>query len=1577
MRKWLFIPFFFLSCSLLSQSTNYWLQAAGSPNVDENMAIAKDNNNNVITVGYFTNTITFPGNTTLTSTSPGVTDVLIQKTDPQGQILWKVKAGGMGSDRAMAVSCDAAGNIYITGHYYGVANFGSFTLNSVNNTQDVFIAKLNSTGTFLWAVSAGGNMWDEPYAINVDQQGNVLVTGEFQGSATFGTQTLNSALNGNGNPSLDIFTAKYDNAGNFQWVRQGSAEFDDRGLDVGADAAGNVFVCGQFSDTITFNQVHNNQIANAVFIIKYSPSGQELWFVRAGATSSIAYGLAVDNSGDLYVTGDYTGNMVFYGSPNNFLFGNYTNRIFLVKYSNAGNYLWGREDASNSYVSSRDVALNPGEEPCLYGEFGCRMDEYSVAAGGTGMFNSVGFKDLFITQYDKNGNRQWMRNWGGAYDDKAHGIVFTNTNMPYMAGSFEYGLVVNSSYNPFNVITANTFGFNGWISTTNCNNQNYYYRGTQSFGFSDCFILHGLDNTCPYYDYYYRNGLGCQLDYVDGCIDDYSYNCSDTLSICPGKVMANPYTGSNGGVGPSYHYQWNTGDTMQWHNMVSSGNYSCVMNSYDGCFKKEDTVYIKVNPKPQPPTITDNFGININQPPLTYSIHVCASTATLTGGNLQGCTYQWTSYLGGGIVSTSGPSCVVNKTDTFYFILTNAFGCKDSNKVYVRLDTLVQVAPKTNMPDSFQVCIGNCFTYFIYDSISNPQGLPYGCSTVNSLSVVVTNNGAVFGQPPCSLSLTICPSVTGWLNLNIMYIFSSLCGKDTVYFQKPIYIKVNPKPNISVSFNGNNFICPGDSTLLIATYTITPLTNIAYTVTPNDSIWATQQGLYSASVYAIDTLTGCFRSNFGQIFVQTKQNPYIYTIPANAIICPGDSVQIICQWQGAVSWQWYGPMGIIPINAASIYDSIPGFYYCVATDNNGCVLTSNTIELKQYNTPYLMGLPSTSACAGQTVTLQVISNDTSLIQWLPPLSGGGTIKNVNTSGTYSCQVTMCGITTVCTINVTISNPVAQIAAQANLTICPGDSVLLTGNGGMSVYMWLPTNQYNDSIYAYASGTYTLMITDGNGCQASDTVSVSYDPNAPPQPLTTNDSICAGTSANLQASTTGNYTIEWYAQQYSGSVINTGTNYTTPPLFQNTTYYVSVMDSTGCHSVRTPADVFIIPSSLPPAIWGDSILCDGDTLHLFTNYLSGATYAWSGPNGFSSAVQSPFIFPATAAATGVYSLFISGGGCTSPVVTHTVIVLDLTKPSITSRDTLCQGASLVLQGQSPDTGIVFNWTGPGGFSCVTAACTIAPVDTNNTGMYLLQTYSGNCKSEIDTVFVFVKLTPYPNASVTGGFCIGDTASLLAQTLSGASTQWTGPSGFSSNIPNPVIFIDSSKAGYYYLTSTLNGCSGKDSVLVKANPLPYFSLGGDTLVCDNEPWVIDPAIGGTYNWSNGSTDTTFIVYNSSQITLTVTNQYGCKYYDTINVVVAQCALKAPNVFTPNGDGINDNFYFGFDHYLELKFIIYDRWGVKVFENRNNENSWDGVNMYSGKPCTEGTYYYIAESKNMKGAIGSSYGFLTLLR
>ena len=1577
---------FFLS---FSQSSNYWLQSAGSPNVDENLDITKDNTNNLISVGYFTNTITFPGGTNLTSAGSGTSDVLIQKTNVQGQVIWAVKAGGPGSDKGISVACDATGNIYITGYYYGTAQFGTFTLNSVNSSQDIFIAKLNASGTFLWAKSAGGSMAEDPYAITVDNLNNVIVTGEFQGTSLFGTQTLTSVTNPyTNNPSFDVFTCKYDGGGNFVWVQQGAAHLDDRGIDVGTDASGNVFVCGQFSDTITFSATHINTIQNAVFIIKYNAAGQEQWFVKAGALSTTAYGLVVDASDDVYVTGDYTGNLIFFGTPNNTLNGAYNNRIFLAKYSNSGTYLWGKEDASSSYVSSKAIALDANNNPCLFGEYDCRMNDYSVLAGGTGMFNSVGFHDLFIAQYDKTGNRLWVRNFGGPANDYAHGIIFTNNSTPYVCGSFNYKLDVDTKYSPFTVLCNTPSAYTDtWVSTKNCNNQSSYYYKATSAGSSDCFILHGVDSTGAYYDYYYRNGSGCQQNFVGGCIDDYTYNCQDTLKFCgPNTITTNPYTGDIGGVGPSYHFKWSKGDTLQYTKITTSGNYSCVMTTVDGCFTSQDTVYVKINALPQSPDITDNLGINVNQPDPTQPIIICGTgTFTLTGSNLQGCTYQWTSSTGTGIVSTSGPSCVVNKAGIYDFTLTNSFGCSRNNSIKIKFDTLNHVKPKTNMPDTFTVCKGKCYAYFIYDSISNPAGNPYNCFA--TLTSVTTTSLVVSGSPVCqpsNLSLSICPDTTGWINISSKYVFSSTCGKDSAYFNHKVYAIVKPlpqKPTVTVNISGNSLLCPGDSGLLVATYTAMPTTHVAISTYGGDSMWVKQGDTYIFSVFVTDSLNGCTNFNLGNQFVNvsTTPNPNVTTNPASGIVCPNDSVQLNCTFPNAVSWQWYGPSGILTVKTSTIYQTEPGFYYCIATNASSCKMTSNTIEIKNYSIPYVLALPQAVVCAGQTVSLQIIAGDTTSIHWLPPLSGGGTIKTVSQSGTYSCTISTCGVTTTCSIAVTVSQPVAHITVIGSTTICPGDSTLLIANTGTSAYAWLPTHQLKDSIYAYASGTYVLVATDTNGCQAEDSVAILYNSNAPAAPATINDSICAGSPAHLQATTTSTNTIQWYAQAYSGSVINTGTNYTTPVLYANTSYYVSVEDAAGCHSIRQPVNVYIKPTSLIPAISATNpSLCFGDTLYLHTNSVAGATYSWSGPNGFTSSQINPQINSVTAAASGTYSLVISGSSCTSPTSTLNINVTEVSMPTISlTNDSVCQGSSLVIQAQSSSPGVSYSWTGPNNYTSTAQTFTITNAGNANAGTYTLQTNIGVCKSRVDTVKIAVKPLPTVVVHSKTTLCTGDSLVLSAQaTPITALINWTGPAGFHSNLSMPVINpLTISNTGYYDCYCSLDGCSIKDSTNVTIHAMPS-SIVRDTFICGNGVLINGTYPGAiTYLWSDGFSSSTHTISASGTYWITYTLSTSCIFTDTFHITIKENQLTdtLPNIITPNNDQINDVIDYGKYQFSAFQIDIYNRWGNKIFESADPACVWQPT-------CVDGTYFYIISYRMACGTEDdpkTRRGYITVIR
>ena len=177
--------FIFLYPVLLFGQGHYWLQEAGSTAYDEGYDISADASGNTYTTGYFSGTVNF-GSIQLTSS--GVTDIFIAKVNSQGVYQWAVKAGGVGPDKGYAIKTDAQGNSYITGFYYGTAYFGTTSITSVNSSQDVFLAKYNSSGILQWVVSAGGSDGDIGNGVNLDNNGNVVITGQFQGSAVLEQQ---------------------------------------------------------------------------------------------------------------------------------------------------------------------------------------------------------------------------------------------------------------------------------------------------------------------------------------------------------------------------------------------------------------------------------------------------------------------------------------------------------------------------------------------------------------------------------------------------------------------------------------------------------------------------------------------------------------------------------------------------------------------------------------------------------------------------------------------------------------------------------------------------------------------------------------------------------------------------------------------------------------------------------------------------------------------------------------------------------------------------------------------------------------------------------------------------------------------------------------------------------------------------------------------------------------------------------------------------------------------------------------------------------------------------------------------
>ncbi|MFZ4756464.1 MAG: hypothetical protein ACOYL4_10720, partial [Miltoncostaeaceae bacterium] len=158
---------------------------------------------------------------------------------------WATQAGGTGDDVGQSVSALPDGSSIVTGRFDGTATFGSTTLTSAGS-YDVFTAKMNADGTWAWVTQAGGTGDDYGYGVSALPDGSSIVTGFFDGTATFGSTTLTSAGNN------DVFTAKMNADGTWAWATKAGGTGYDQGVGISAQPDGSSIVTGQFTDTATF-----------------------------------------------------------------------------------------------------------------------------------------------------------------------------------------------------------------------------------------------------------------------------------------------------------------------------------------------------------------------------------------------------------------------------------------------------------------------------------------------------------------------------------------------------------------------------------------------------------------------------------------------------------------------------------------------------------------------------------------------------------------------------------------------------------------------------------------------------------------------------------------------------------------------------------------------------------------------------------------------------------------------------------------------------------------------------------------------------------------------------------------------------------------------------------------------------------------------------------------------------------------------------------------------------------------------------------------------------------------------------
>ncbi len=224
--------------------------------------------------------------------------LLSAQTEPQW--LWAARAGNAEEDLGAGISCDGSGNIYVTGVFSGTVTFGATTLTSAGGT-DVYVAKLDTDGNWLWARRAGGPDYEHGYSICTTSAGISYITGYYQGNADFGPNILGSEGAG------DIYVAKLDADGNWFWSIRAGGTLHDQGNGIAVDVAGNCFVTGLFQNVGHFGPFQVSSAGNRdIYTACLDPGGNWLWAKRAGG-SYLDFGnaLAVDSGGSILFTGEF------------------------------------------------------------------------------------------------------------------------------------------------------------------------------------------------------------------------------------------------------------------------------------------------------------------------------------------------------------------------------------------------------------------------------------------------------------------------------------------------------------------------------------------------------------------------------------------------------------------------------------------------------------------------------------------------------------------------------------------------------------------------------------------------------------------------------------------------------------------------------------------------------------------------------------------------------------------------------------------------------------------------------------------------------------------------------------------------------------------------------------------------------------------------------------------------------------------------------------------------------------------------------------------------------------------------
>ncbi len=748
-----------------------------------------------------------------------------------------------------------------------------------------------------------------------------------------------------------------------------------------------------------------------------------------------------------------------------------------------------------------------------------------------------------------------------------------------------------------------------------------------------------------------------------------------------------------------------------------------------------------------------------------------------------------------------------------------------------------------------------------------------------------------------------------------MLTVTNVCGSgaDTVVVD---YTAPLSPPDLGSDFS----LCPGESAVLYAN-----TQNVTYSW--QDSSIADSLVISAPGRYWLQIADGCTTAT-DTVVVTSNANPPNVDLPTSVDLCEGDTILLEAGIAGVqYHWSDNSTMASLSVFTAGTYS---------LTVSNACGTDSDSILVMDAGPPPMVSLGAdTAICAGDASTLIPVYSD--VVSWMWQDGSNTATFNVTGPGMYSVEGSNdCG-TIADTIVVDALPAVPALDLGPDFALCPGESQTLTINAPGTDILWNDGSM--DSTYQVSSGGL-VYATISNACgSASDTVMVDVLDPIPTLDLGNDQSLCPGETITINPGISG---VNYLWQDGS-----------TAPTYEATTPGLIILAiSNACGSSIDSLEI-IADTNGPHIDLGEDVLaCEGDTVVLKAG-ISGVDYLWQDGS------TQPELMVTT---SGTYSVQVSNA-CGMDADTVQVQVEGTGPVPALGGDTiLCEGEILQLTATADSATSVLWQDGS----------TASQYSVTEPGTYILSE-SNHCGSASDTVVIDFDSAPEPfDLGEDVVLCPGDSVVLNAPATNDLITWQDGTHG--------TTYVANQEGIYSLELSNMCGTSS-DALSVSFDELiPEILLDSMLSLCEGESMTLDAtqSFDAQYAWSTGSTSPFIEIAKPGDYAVTVSTEcYSTE--GTVHVGLSHdCnGIYIPNVFSPNGDNINDEWvvHINDPNVIGVQCRIFDRWGDLLYETTTVPIEWNG--RFKDQSILPGVYVYVLKLNYADAETRFLSGDITLFR